>query len=91
MEMDDEERLDRAFARAREKAAAFASKRNSKLPAAACPQCSDSGHVPGLRCPSCGYKHSEPWSIVLDTEWGYAVVALTNRRMVFAEFKVRLK
>lgn len=80
--------LTRAFASAREKARAYAEEYNSCLPAQSCPRCGDVGHVPGLRCPACGYRHPKAWVIVRDTEWGYEVIALTNRRLVLADFPV---
>lgn len=81
------ENLERVFAVARSRAAVFVAEHNAPLPKN-CPGCHDSGHVPGLRCPACGYRHRIPWAIIRDTEWGYEVVALTNRRTVFCVFNV---
>ncbi|AOS44348.1 hypothetical protein Verru16b_01409 [Lacunisphaera limnophila] len=36
----------------------------------------------------CGYRHPTSWAIIRDTEWGYEVVALTNRKNVIAKFEV---
>ena len=88
--MDEEvESLDRAFAAAKEEAVSYATGYNLSLPSRACPQCGDCGHVPGLRCPACGYRHDRSWAIIRDTEWGYDVVWLTNRRKVLASFRIK--
>lgn len=80
--------LDYAFIAARKAAREFINEHNRGLPSDFCPKCGDEGHVPGLMCPACGYRHDVPWAILQDTEWGYEVVALTNRRKVFAVFNV---
>lgn len=84
----DLDALEKAFLKARDEALEFIGDYNSKLPSESCPSCGDTGHVPGLRCPTCGYRHHIAWAILRDGEWGYEVVALTNRRKVLAEFKV---
>lgn len=85
---NDPEALDGAFAAAKAEALDFLSGYNASLPSHACPGCGDAGHVPGLRCPACGYKHDRAWAILRDTEWGYDVVELTNRRKILARFQL---
>lgn len=80
--------LTAAFAKARRKAVSFAERHNRKLPAERCPRCSHDGHVPGLRCPACGYRHHTSWAIIRDTEFGYDVVALNNRKDILAMFEI---
>jgi hypothetical protein len=88
--MDDQaETLDRAFSEAKTEALGFVAGYNASLPSQACPECGDAGHVPGLRCPACGYKHDRAWAILRDTEWGYDVVWLTNRKKVLASFRIK--
>jgi hypothetical protein len=82
------ESLEKLFGSARLRAGAYAEKYNSHLPGASCPKCHDLGHVPGLRCHMCGYRHPTSWAIIRDTEWGYEVVALTNRKKVIEKFNV---
>jgi ribosomal protein L37E len=84
---DAHDQLERMFSSARAQALAYIGEVNAKLPLQ-CPRCQDHGHVPGLLCPACGYRHTPPWVILRDTEWGYEVVPLTNRRKVLAVFKV---
>ncbi len=80
-------RLTLLFALLRRQADEFADRHNARLPSRECPKCLSPGHVPGLRCPECGYRHPQPWAIVRDTEWGYEVVPLTKRRRVIARFE----
>lgn len=61
---------------------------NARLPAKACPSCKEVGHLPGIQCPTCGYKHGETWLILRGTEWGYEAVALTNRKKIVAVFPI---
>lgn len=75
------------FARALAAAREFAETHNSSLPRW-CPACGDEGHIPGLLCPGCGYRHRIAWAIVRDTEWGYDVVSIADRRQVLAKFSV---
>lgn len=82
------EDLEQEFADAKGQALDFIGAYNAKLPSKACPACNDAGHVPGLRCPCCGYRHPQSWAILRDTEFGYDVVPLTNRREVIASFEV---
>lgn len=84
--MDSTEKLDAAFKQARTNAVLFIEAYNARLPSRACPSCDDEGHLPGLRCPACGYKHSSTWLILRDTEWGYEAVTLTNRKFIVASF-----
>lgn len=86
---DDYESLDRAFEGLKAEALSFAEGYNASLPSKECPKCGDAGHVPGLRCAACGYRHERSWAILRDTEWGYEVVWLTNRRKVLATFSLR--
>jgi hypothetical protein len=58
------------------------------LPSDRCPKCLGDGHVPGLTCPACGYRHAVAWAILRDGEWGYEIVSLTNRKHVLARFDV---
>lgn len=81
-------RLTEAFSIQKRRALHFIENYNAKLPADRCPACHEDGHVPGLRCPACGYRHAVAWAILRDGEWGYEVVALTNRRKILAEFRV---
>lgn len=88
--MNDEfELLGRAFAEAKAEALGFVAGYNASLPSKACPECGDLGHVPGLRCPACGYRHDRSWAILRDTEWGYDVVPLTNRKSILASFRIK--
>ena len=80
--------LNTAFLVQKDLALSFIEKYNAKLPSEKCPSCGDTGHVPGLRCPACGYRHHTAWAILRGGEWGYEVVALTNRRKILAEFRV---
>lgn len=86
---DQEEILGRAFAEAKAQALGFVARYNASLPSTACPECGDAGHVPGLRCPACGYRHDRAWAILYDTEWGYDVVWLTNRKKILASFRIK--
>lgn len=85
---DESDRLGRAFSVAKTEALSFITGYNASLPSQACPSCGDEGHVPGLRCAACGYKHDRAWAILRDTEWGYDVVELTNRRKILARFEL---
>lgn len=85
--MSDDD-LEIEFAEAKVRALDYTRAYNAKLPSKKCPECGDKGHVPGLRCPACGYRHPRAWAILRDTEFGYDVVSLTNRRQVFASFRV---
>ena len=76
------------FADAKAKALRFIESWNDRLPTEACPTCQSSGHVPGLPCPECYHVYPISWSLLLDTEWGYSVVALNNRRHVLANFNI---
>lgn len=87
---DYEEHLAAQFARAKSQALAFVESWNSRLPTDACPFCHSTGHVPGLPCPECSHVHDVSWSILMDTEWGYSVIALGNPRQIYAEFNVSL-
>lgn len=80
--------LEEAFRHQKDRALCFIRKHNATLPSDSCPSCHEEGHVPGLRCPACGYRHKTPWAILRDTEFGYEVIPLTNRKVVIAEFKV---
>ena len=80
--------LEQEFTEAKARALDYIGTYNAKLPSKACPECGDEGHVPGLRCPCCGYRHHQSWAILRDTEFGYDVVPLTNRRQILATFKV---
>lgn len=82
-------RLSQAFDRERANAQAFAEDYNSRLPRT-CPECGDEGHVPGLKCPACGYRHGKSWLIVRDNDWGYDVIALVPPRRIHASFVVEL-
>ncbi len=82
--------LDHAFSEAHDRARAYATVHNADLPTERCPGCGCEGHCPGVRCPDCGYLHRTSWAILRSTEWGYRVVALNNRRRVFATFNVAL-
>ena len=79
---------ERAFGDARRRATLFISKYNEALPRSACPSCGDEGHLPGIKCPACGYRHETAWAILRDTEWGYEVVPLVNRERVIATFEI---
>ncbi len=81
--------LDQEFEEAKRRALAFIAAHNSKLPTAFCPSCGDESHPPGLRCPGCGYIHHIAWVILREGEWGYEVVALTNRKRIVVEFRVQ--
>jgi hypothetical protein len=82
------EELDAKFSAAKARAVAFAEAWNSKLPTDECPACRSCGHVPGLPCPECSHVYPVSWGIQVDTEWGYSVVAISNRRQILAEFNV---
>ena len=89
MELDEYlDRMDGAFARQKARAKEFIFHFNAGLPSRECPGCRLDGHVPGLPCPECGYVHPVAWVILLDTEWGYAAVAINARRHVVASFHV---
>lgn len=83
-------RLTAAFALERKNAHAFAAAHNRRLPTRRCPSCKDGvhGHVPGLVCAACGYRHSVSWAYVKDTEHGYDVVGIGRSRRVYASFVV---
>lgn len=83
-------RLSTAFQNAKAEAEVFAEKYNSQLPIEKCPGCGEPDHCPGLACPDCGHVHSVSWAIIKDTEWGYDVVALNNKKLRVAEFRVDL-
>lgn len=85
---EDFEQLERAFAQQREAATDFCREFNASLPSRACPKCGEAGHCPGVPCFQCGYTHSVSWAILRDTEHGYDVVSLTDRRNVLASFTV---
>lgn len=88
--MADTHYLEREFSRAKHDALAFIERHNDKLPAQRCPSCHAEGHVPGLPCPeaTCGYRHDVSWAILLDTEWGYDVVSLNDRKHVVISYNV---
>jgi len=89
--ISDEEhlRLTVAFAEARAAALTYAARYNASLPVTACPQCDDGGHVPGLLCPACGYRHPVPWLILVDTEYGYELVSIARPRTTHAVFAAK--
>lgn len=87
--MDSYDELDRAFKEARKNAVLFIESYNARLPSKACPSCRDAGHLPGIRCPACGYLHGSAWLILRDTEWGYEAITLTNRRGLVAYFPIK--
>ena len=80
--------LEKEFAQAKRDALSFIAKYNAALPSANRPGCGDEGHVPGLRCPTCGYRHAVAWTILRDGEWGYEVIALCDRKKILARFDV---
>jgi hypothetical protein len=80
--------LEKAFADAKSKTKDFIERFNDPLPTERCPGCDDIGHCPGLPCPVCGYEHQVSWVISLDTEYGYDVVEIRNRKKVIACFNV---
>ena len=84
----DHQRLSETFRIQKAKALLFIKEYNAVLPSEECPSCKDDGHVPGLLCPACGYRHHKPWAILRDGEWGYEVIALTNRKKILARFNV---
>jgi hypothetical protein len=81
-------KLSLAFGAQKAKALRFIEKHNSCLPADLCPHCNEPPHVPGLRCPNCGYIHATSWIILRDTEWGYEAISLRDRHHVVAKFNV---
>ena len=88
MNLDDEcDQLEEAFHHARHRALAFIKKHNDMLPTD-CPKCREEGHIPGLRCPNCGYLHGTAWAILRDTEYGYDVIPLNDRRRILESFTV---
>jgi hypothetical protein len=82
-------RLDAEFLIARIEAEEFATQWNAVLPVQHCPNCGATDHCPGLACPDCSYVHPISWSILRDTEFGYEVVSLNNRRNRIAVFQVK--
>jgi hypothetical protein len=82
--------LGREFQQAKKKALRFIERFNEKLPTQQCPNCRTEGHVPGLPCPeaTCGYVHPVSWVLLLDTEFGYSVISISNRRHTVAVFNV---
>lgn len=81
--------LDRAFSIAKAKALGFIECHNGGLKTDSCPTCGLAGHVPGLPCPECSHGSEEvSWAILEDSEFGYNVVALNNRKHIFARFNV---
>lgn len=82
--------LETSFAQARVEALEFIKRHNEKLPSEYCPFCGDEGHLPGLPCPACGYRHVVAWAILRDGEFGYDVVTLTDRKTMLARFNVEL-
>lgn len=88
MELDDEyAQLEQAFERSRHQALVFIRDFNAKLPTV-CPHCHDEAHIPGLRCPNCGYRHGTAWAILRDTEYGYEVIPITDRQRILESFTV---
>ncbi len=90
-DQESESYLESAFRCQKKKALEFIDQFNERLPSQNCPNCGIEGHVPGLPCPAadCGYKHEISWAILLDTEFGYDVVALNDKRgPAFARFNV---
>lgn len=85
---NEDQRLGLAFGAQKAKALKFIAAYNETLPSSHCPQCRDEGHVPGLVCPACGYRHHIAWAILRDNEWGYEVVPLASRKTVLARFNV---
>ena len=85
---DNPNQLEGAFRFQKSRALSYIEEYNAALPSKHCPSCHDDGHVPGLCCPACGYRHAVAWAILRDGEWGYEVVSLINRKKVLAEFRV---
>jgi len=79
-----------AFMTQKIKAEAFIERYNSALPTERCPGCDTADHCPGLPCPDCNYVYQTSWSILKDTEWGYDVVALNDRKRILVRFNVEL-
>lgn len=88
--MNSDGYLEHEFRGAKKKALIFIEKFNDKLPTRECPSCHSEGHVPGLVCcyATCGYIHPVSWVLLLDTEFGYDVVSLNNRKHKVATFNV---
>lgn len=78
--------LENEFRTARKLACQFVETHNEKLPLEC--QCGCDSTVPGLPCPDCSHVADTPWAILLDTEFGYDVVALGDRNDVIARFNV---
>ena len=83
--------LEREFQSARRDCLGFIKEYNKKLPTDYCPSCGDEGHIPGLRCPACGFRTGadQVWLIMRDGEWGFEAIQLTDRRKVVREFRVK--
>jgi len=89
--MVDDDYLEHEFRRAKKKALKFIEQFNSKLPTERCPNCrSPGGHVPGIACPEpgCGYIHNISYVLLLDSEWGYDIVSLNNRKHRVTSFNI---
>lgn len=88
--MTDNSYLELEFAEAKKKALSFIEKYNDKLPTEHCPSCNSVGHVPGLACPDpiCAYVHPVSWVLLVDTEFGYDVISLNDRKHKVATFNV---
>ena len=80
--------LERAFSIAKAKALGFIECHNGGLKTDACETCGASGNVPGLPCPECSHASEISWAILMNSEFGYEVVALNNRKHIFAQFNV---
>lgn len=80
--------LDQAFSLAKAKALGFVEGHNGGLKTDACETCGAVGNIPGLPCPECSHASEVSWAILEDSEFGYNVVALNNRKRVFARFNV---
>ncbi len=81
-------KITKDFDEAKRRALTFIDKHNDRLETEKCGVCGCSGTVPGLPCPECSHVYPIPWAILLDTEWGYSAVAISNRRHVLADFQI---
>lgn len=88
--MDYFGKIDLAFREAKRRAETYIEGHNNQLPTAKCPSCQTDGHCPGLACPDCGHVTSVSWAILRDDEFGYEVIALNDRKRIYARFPVNL-
>lgn len=79
---------DAAFAWQRQRALRYIELYNMALPRKHCPRCQTEGHLPGIPCPDCGYRHAQGWCILRDTEMGYDAVCIGKPMVVIASFNV---